>query len=118
MSFNWIEYIYLAEKLLDKSEESNLRTSISRSYYGIFCIARKTKLYQKYTDSDIHWKVISEYWNSNDKYERRIGRILAQLRKLRNYADYDEDANITKNDAEKALISAKEVLAIMRMKDR
>jgi len=45
MSFDWIEYIYLAEKLLDKPEESSLRTSISRSYYGIFCIARKTKLY-------------------------------------------------------------------------
>jgi len=40
------------------------------------------------------------------------------LRKLRNYADYDEYANITKNDAEKALLSAKEVLVIIRIKDR
>jgi uncharacterized protein (UPF0332 family) len=118
MSFNWIEYINLAEELLSKSNESSFRSSISRAYYGIFCIARKRKFYQKYTDSDIHWKVINEYWNSENRDERRIGRILAQLRKSRNYADYDEEINITKAEAEQALLSAKEALAIMKIKDK
>jgi len=115
MSFNWIEYINLAEELLSKSDESSFRSSISRAYYGIFCTARKKKFYQKYTGSDIHWKVINEYWNSENRDERRIGRILAQLRKSRNYADYDEEITIKKTDAETALKFAKDILAIMQI---
>lgn len=43
MSFDWEDYIRLSEELIKKTgalEEANFRSSISRGYYGVFCIAR------------------------------------------------------------------------------
>lgn len=45
MSFNWELYIQLADELISCQEkvdlrEAYLRSAMSRSYYGIFCIAR------------------------------------------------------------------------------
>ena len=113
MSFDWKDYVYLAEDLLNRAEESYLRSSISRAYYGVFCIARNRKGYKKYTGSDVHWKVINEYKNSSDKNEQDIGRILDKLRKSRNDADYNEDRPINKGFAERAVYSAKRILTSM-----
>lgn len=111
MSFDWEEYVYLAEELLNRKEEASLRSSISRSYYGAFCLARNRKGYKNYTGTDIHWKVINEYKNSSDRNEQNIGRILDKLRKSRNDADYNEDRPINKGFAERMVYLAKGILA-------
>ncbi|MBI5166247.1 MAG: hypothetical protein HY998_00715 [candidate division NC10 bacterium] len=110
MSFNWKDYVYLAEDLLNRTEESCLRSSISRAYYGVFCIARNEKGYQNYKPKkgeNIHWIVINAYKNSGDTNGQNIGRILDKLRKSRNDADYDESRSIDRNLAERMLVSAK-----------
>lgn len=61
MSFDWKSYIHLAEELVKRQEESCLRSSISRAYYGVFRIARNKKGYEMYKKSDIHSKVINAY---------------------------------------------------------
>ncbi|HHT9124250.1 MAG TPA: hypothetical protein ACFYD6_00355 [Candidatus Brocadiia bacterium] len=110
MSFDWKDYVYLADNLLNQTGESYLRSSISRAYYGVFCIARNRKGYKSYTGQDnIHWKVINEYKSSSNKNEQNIGRILDKLRKTRNDADYDEDKPITKAIAQRGVLSAKQI---------
>lgn len=113
MSFDWEDYVYLAEDLLSQPEESYLRSAISRAYYGVFCIARNRKGYKEFAGSNVHWRVINEYKNSSDRNERNVGRVLDKLRKSRNDADYNEDKPINKDLAERAVYSAKHILASM-----
>lgn len=115
MSFGWKDYIDLAENLLEHSEESCLRSAVSRAYYGAFCIARNAKGFKDSTGGNIHRKVINEYKNSSDKNERDIGQILDKLRRARNNADYNEDKPVTKGIAERAVISAKYILTSMEI---
>jgi len=110
MSFNWQNFILLAEKLMQNHDEASLRTCISRSYYGVFCIARNKKGFKNYKYPDIHRKVIEEYMNSNKKEERQIGKILDDLRWWRNKADYDEDERIEHELAKRVLLKAKNIL--------
>jgi uncharacterized protein (UPF0332 family) len=113
MSFDWIKYVYVAEELLEKTDESYFRSAISRAYYGIFCIARNNKGYRRYYGSDVHRKVINDYKDSIYEEEQEIGRVLDIIRKLRNYADYDEDRLIDRSFAKKAVNLAKYILKIM-----
>jgi uncharacterized protein (UPF0332 family) len=116
MSFDWKDYVDLAEDLLNRAEESCLRSSISRAYYGVFCIARNMKSYRNYKPKkgeNIHWIVINAYKNSSDGKEKNIGRILDKLRKSRNDADYDESRSIDRNLAQRMAVSAKQILTYM-----
>lgn len=116
MSFDWKDYIDLAEELLNRTEESYHRSSISRAYYGVFCIAKNKKGYRNYKlkkGENIHWIVINAYKNSSDINEQNIGRILDKLRKSRNDADYDESRSIDRNLAERVVLSAKQILTRM-----
>lgn len=115
MSFDWKDYVYLAEELLGRQEESALRSSISRAYYGVFCIARNKKGYKNYTGSNVHLTVINAYKNSQDRNEQSIGQTLDKLRKSRNKADYNEDRLIDKSLAERMVCSAKQILISMEI---
>ena len=115
MSFDWKTNIYLAEDLLNQTEESYFRSAVSRAYYGAFCIARNVIGFKDSTGANIHWEVINEYRSSSDKNERNIGRILDKLRRARNNADYNEDKPVTKDIAERSVISAKYILTSMEM---
>ncbi len=108
MSFDWKNYILLSEELAKRPEESCLRSSISRAYYGVFCIARNQKGYQRYTEPNIHSKIINEY--KNDRILQKVGWDLDQLRKARNSADYDGDRKIEKSMAERMVGLAKQLL--------
>jgi len=114
MSFDWKEYVYLAEDLLNRGEEACLRSSISRAYYGVYCSARNKKNYQHYKPrrgENIHRIVIDSYKNSKNREEQKIGKNLDQLRRSRNHADYNEDWPIKKEYTERAIIVAKQIIA-------
>jgi uncharacterized protein (UPF0332 family) len=113
MSFNWVDYIQLAYKLLNGKDEACYRSAISRAYYGVFCIARDKIGYQEYKRSDVHSKVIDVYTSSNDEDERLIGWFLNDLRKARNVADYKTNGKITRNNAKIMIDSAKSILDIL-----
>lgn len=110
MSFDWKEYICLAEDLLSQAKESYSRSSISRAYYGVFCITRNKKDRKNYAGPNVHQRVIHEYKNSSNRNEKDVGRILDELRRLRNIADYNEDKTIEKDHAEKAAALSKQIL--------
>ncbi|MFC1716719.1 hypothetical protein ACFL6S_23830 [Candidatus Poribacteria bacterium] len=68
-----------------------------------------------FVGANVHWKVINEYKNSDDRNERDIGRILDKLRRARNDADYNEDKSVTRGIAERAVVSAKYILTSMEI---
>jgi len=116
MTFNWEGYVSLAEDLASSTDEARLRSCISRAYYGVFCIARNAKGYKDYKSKkgeSIHWTVIQSYKTSSQIKEQDIGRILDKLRRSRNDADYKEDKPINSGLAQRAIHSAKQILASM-----
>lgn len=118
MSFCWENYIDLSEELINLAqnnpmEKAFLRTSISRAYYGVFCIARNyLKNNKNITNSspEPHKFVIEILKNSQDSSEQIIGQYLATLRKERNLADYEDNYQVTTNKANLMLISANQAL--------
>ncbi len=114
MSFDWQDYVALAQELADRPEEACLRSAVSRAYYGVFCIARNLKGLKEHTPKNLHWSVIEEYRNSSNREDREIGSILDKLRRARNHADYREDKPVTKGIAERAVLLAKDILTKMR----
>jgi hypothetical protein len=110
MPFDWNLYIELAKELLDGQrgkvpfQEAHLRTSISRSYYGVYCIARnylKDKNIQ-IPDRDPHKFVREVYSASSNGQEMRIGENLGRLLRRRNIADYENDTIINFSEANTA----------------
>ncbi|MFH1860844.1 MAG: HEPN domain-containing protein [bacterium] len=109
MSFDWREYVNLSEELVKREEESCLRSAISRSYYGVFCLARNKLGYQN-LHFNVHSKVIDTYRNSKDIIREKIGKNLDELKKARNIVDYIDNVEINKNMTERMLVLAKQVL--------
>jgi hypothetical protein len=92
MSFDWREYLKLAQFLQTQISSSNhspgfveacQRAAISRAYYAAFCTARNYARYQENAEfrrnRDIHWAVI-EYFEQHPKEDmRKIGANLQRL---------------------------------------
>lgn len=121
MSFDWKEYIKLSEKLYNEVNKESLeeaynRSIISRAYYGVFCISRNKAGLESYkpqpntNDPGVHTKVIDYYISSLNHTEKQAGKILVELRRMRNKADYDGQKKIDIKDAESASIKTKQVL--------
>ncbi len=121
MSFDWKDYTKLAEKLYNEvnknsMEEAYNRSVISRAYYGVFCLSRNKAGLEFYiprrntNDPGVHRKVINHYKNSSKLEEKQAGKILDELRIMRNKADYDGQKKTNIKDAEGANIKTKQVL--------
>ena len=105
MTFDWREYLILAENLCTNShtfpnQEACFRVAISRAYYAAFCTARNyakdyDRLILRKTGED-HRIVKDHYSFANDSHiqqqrkRRQIGINLDRLINLRNKADYDD----------------------------
>jgi hypothetical protein len=103
VSFDWAEYLSLAEELhgLPASgppvgAEARQRASISRAYYAAYVLARN-----RLRDIDRvriprgtnpHQFVAIEYANDPDPIRKLIGNELIRLRSARNRCDYDDVA--------------------------
>ena len=99
MSFDWSEYLVLAQELTNKSsgssiQEAYLRAAVSRAYYAAFCNARNHLIYKDgYSipaTVNVHTVVIDKFEKSPDKTRQKIGTLLCNLRGVRNIVDYQE----------------------------
>ncbi len=136
MKFEWSEYYNLAKELADtnsvssgdlannpklQTSEAKLRSSISRAYYGAFCIARNylrdvlcdsTLSGSKRFDVNEH-QYVSDKFIKDEKTNKKIVRVgsnLNRLRGLRNKADYEDIYNTVKKDALFALKLAEDII--------
>ena len=118
MSFCWKDYIDLSNTLISSSknntlEKAYLRTSVSRAYYGVFCIARNYLRDVKniqIRSQNTHEFVINKFKFSTVLMEQYIGNYLLSLRDERNKADYEDNYQIDTSIANLMLTSANQVL--------
>jgi uncharacterized protein (UPF0332 family) len=99
MSFDWSEYLTLAQELTSKAttspiQEAHFRCAISRAYYAAFCKARNLLLtkdgYSTPRGTNVHWDVVDKFENSSDITRQHIGALIHNLRSVRNIVDYKD----------------------------
>jgi uncharacterized protein (UPF0332 family) len=122
MSFNWLDFLTLSEKLQSDPEifglrEASLRSAISRAYYAAFQYAMNLAKLEGYLpkhtgDDHIAVQKFFRDYTPKNYSRRKIAVELDRLRDQRRLADYEEnlhrDANIP---AQIAISLAKNVIA-------
>jgi hypothetical protein len=97
MSFDWREYLGLADALVQTrttlaSEEACCRAAVSRAYYAVYGVARTQARDQEDlhvpATGDAHQQLGVHYRTGPTPRHRAIGEHLRQLRRARNRADY------------------------------
>lgn len=120
MSFAWLEYVALAEALLQAPTtfapaEACARAAISRAYYGVYGAARQRAQdadgLQLPPTGDAHQLVMSHYYQGATPLHRAIGDTLRQLRSARNRADYADELDRPEARAAFAVRRARQVMA-------
>ena len=118
MSFDWHLYIQQAAVLLVRYDqntslrEASLRTSISRAYYGAFCLARNhlAATGVRIPKTDVHTFVRNAHRRSGTKAGKVIAIQLRRLRRRRNGADYRDTMTVRPGHARKAYGQAMNVV--------
>lgn len=92
--FDFRKVIDVADYLAQKDGEEYHRSAISRYYYSLFGCTRLYLIFIMHETefvyaSDIHRRICDRLKNSLDATENALGRILDDLRQIRNVADYD-----------------------------
>jgi uncharacterized protein (UPF0332 family) len=128
MTFDWQEYLTLAENLCTNShtfpnQDECFRVAISRAYYAAFCTARNyakdyDHLSLQRTGED--HRIVKDHYisanSSNTQQQRKreqIGINLDRLRNLRNKADYDDIFSRLENEAKYAITLSKKVIHLL-----
>ena len=122
MSFDWAEYLSIAEALSGLSVsgpaagiEARQRAAVSRAYYAAFASARNRLRDQEGIASPVnrnpHLFVANEYEKDPDLGRRQIGITLRQLRLDRNRCDYDDVLENLPLLTQRSLTGAARVLA-------
>jgi len=87
-----IDFIQLGIKLLVRGSEAEIRTAVSRLYYGAFHIASgilRDKCGIELPQDQAHAKIPQLFCQADDPRLEEIGRQLNSLRKTRRIADYE-----------------------------
>ena len=126
---NPTDFIGLAIKLSNSSQEAELRTAVSRAYYGAFHSARGLLEEcgidfppQELFGADIHRKVRFCLANAGNADAALVAGRLGSLRRQRNMADYDlktdKFARPNRKNVGASLQTAKDVIdALDRCRD-
>jgi uncharacterized protein (UPF0332 family) len=125
-SFEWIQFLDLAEDLLNSANkdkdlslaEAKYRTVIGRAYYAAFNVAKEYLESQGTSlsrNGGAHKKVREHFDNQNQQNESSsiVADNLNNLRRSRNFADYEKKLHKTidwKNQSESAIEVANEVI--------
>ena len=120
MSFDWREYLVLAEALLQArtslaQEEACCRAAVSRAYYAVYGVARNQARdqdgLQLPATGDAHQRVSTHYRQGPSALHRAVGNTLRRLRRVRNRADYDDQLEQPVAVAQFAVRRARQVVA-------
>lgn len=122
MTFDWSEYLELAQELAGEraslaSEEAKLRSSVSRAYYAAFCKARNhlrdIEGQPIPKGGKAHAYVRDQFKDSTDRSRKKIGNNLDRLRLRRNKADYDDFVSGLSQFAIASLKSTQDVISAL-----
>lgn len=120
MTFDWNDYLRLAEDLYDSpqtSEEASYRTAISRAYYSAFHLAAQTLESQRtwrraHTALD-HKDLRDFLQRFHSQPKGKAGADLGRLYVLRVRADYEDEMTNPKADAQQSLRLAKGIVSLL-----
>jgi len=119
MSFDWREYLVLAEALVQTRttlapEEACCRAAVRRAYYAVYGVARTQARdhegLQLPATGEAHQQVGLHYRTGPSPRHRAIGEHLRQLRRARNRADYADQLARPVATAQWAVRQARQVL--------
>jgi uncharacterized protein (UPF0332 family) len=117
MTFEWKEYLELAEEICGASMgtdmEARERAAISRAYYASFCMARNRLIPvfgQPPENGQAHAWVQGKYERHSNKKWRSVGNNLSRMRVIRNKADYDDTFPNCSNECSNAINWSKDTL--------
>lgn len=121
MTFNWSEYLNLAQELTGSattpsSQEAKLRSAISRAYYAAFIQARNFLRDREGLTiplENTHQYVINQFKNSHDRVRKKVGGRLFRLRQARNEADYKDAVVGLVQNSQDALTLARRVISAL-----
>ena len=122
MSFDWGQYLTLAEELSRRSTtpanlEARQRTAISRAYYAAFVSARNyLRDYKKLPipqTAEAHRDVAQHFRHNAETSNQTIADNLRRLRLYRNQADYTDKFPGLTATTEIVLELSKEVISIL-----
>lgn len=121
MSFDWSDYLGLAQELFtyraSSYTEARLRTVISRAYYATFVKARNYLRYKEGvripSRQNPHLFVIVYFRNKPDKVRQRIADNLDLMRRYRNEADYDNNISSLFGKTTETLNYARNVISTL-----
>ena len=124
MTFPWVEYLRLAEALLQSQgsfahQEACVRASMSRAYYAVFCAARNHAVTQEGlvipgTGRD-HRLVQHHFQHGPTPEHVTLGWLLSCLRRARNQADYANRMQQAGLRAQEAILSAQQAFAVLHI---
>lgn len=119
MSFQWSEYLAVAQHLVQHSSRSGYaeachRAAISRAYYAALLTARSLLSTQWGVEvpetAEIHTFIARWFLNEESIEEQEIGALLDRLRNRRRRADYDDDVPNVAALAARSLADAQAVI--------
>ena len=120
MTFDWVEYLNLAETLQRErttlgNVEACQRSAISRAYYAAYMTAaNKAKAEGLITSGrEQHKKVRLHYTNAPDMQRKRIGTWLQRLKDNREKSDYENTVSEVGKLTELSLDEANKVVNIL-----
>lgn len=61
----------------------------------------------------VHWQVIKRLWKSNNPKHKKLAKILSDLKRARERADYEEDS-FKREDAKIMVLLSKEALSLLK----
>ena len=120
MTFAWVDYVTLAEALLQgratvAPEEACCRAAVSRAYYAVYGAARtharEQEGLQLPATGDAHQRVIAHYFQGPSALHRALAENLRRLRGARNRADYADQLDRPVALAAFAVRRARQVVA-------
>lgn len=115
MSFDWREYLTLAEQLALSPDEASRRSAISRAYYALYHRARPlleapgASLSERADSHAFVWRSLE----SRGRGLRRLGQQGRRLRDLRQQADYEPEARLTDTDVQQVLESVRQLMTLI-----
>ncbi len=110
---NFRDYLTLASNLQGGATEAEWRSAISRAYYASFHMARLLLLdlgFRVPHADRAHGYLWLRLSNSGHSETAIAGRRLSQLRRERNWADYDDRRAITRNFTVQGVQWAREII--------
>jgi uncharacterized protein (UPF0332 family) len=120
MSFDWSDFLTLADALTDSDgngdREASLRTAISRAYYAAFGVARlRLRSVRQATRRSAaeHGEIATFYATRYGEPGAEVAAVLGRLRNRRNAADYDDEFAAVEQICDLSIEDARYLLALL-----